>query len=87
MISVAMEMQQWVPFALLSRYKIFRTAVNNINVLKSLCKAPDIFVWFLPKFEVYGQISVKAFSIKFHKKKHPSSGSRADTHGQTWRNQ
>jgi hypothetical protein len=26
---VAMEMQKWVPFTLSSRYKIFRTAVNN----------------------------------------------------------
>jgi hypothetical protein len=29
--TVVMEMQQWVPFALLSRYKIFCTAVNNNN--------------------------------------------------------
>jgi hypothetical protein len=42
--SVATEMQQWVPFALLSSYKIFCTAVNNINVLRSSCKGPDIFV-------------------------------------------
>jgi hypothetical protein len=27
--SVSMEMQQWVPFALLSNYKIFRTAAHN----------------------------------------------------------
>lgn len=27
--SAAMEMQQWVTFALLSSYKIFRVAVNN----------------------------------------------------------
>ena len=26
---IAMEMQQWLPFALLSKYKIFRAAVNN----------------------------------------------------------
>ena len=26
---VSMEMQQWVPFALLSIYKIFYTAINN----------------------------------------------------------
>jgi hypothetical protein len=66
MFSVAMEMQQWVPFALLSRYKIFCTAVNNINVLKSLCKAPGVPARFLPKFGVYGQISVKVFNIKFY---------------------
>ena len=28
-----METQQWVPFALLSSYKIFRAAVNNIEVV------------------------------------------------------
>ena len=27
--SVAMEMQQWITFAFLSSYKIFRVAVNN----------------------------------------------------------
>jgi len=43
--SVVTEMQQWVPLALLSSYKIFCTAVNNINVLRSWsCKEPDIFV-------------------------------------------
>ena len=26
-----MEMQQWVPFVLLSSDKIYRTAVNNMN--------------------------------------------------------
>jgi len=31
-LSVAMETQQWVIFVLLSSYKIFRTAVNNIKV-------------------------------------------------------
>jgi len=28
-----MELQQWVPMTLLSTYKVFRTAVSNINVL------------------------------------------------------
>ena len=28
-LNVAMEMQQWVTFALLSSYKIFRVAVNS----------------------------------------------------------
>jgi hypothetical protein len=31
---VATEMQQWVLLALLSSYKMFCTAVNNINVLR-----------------------------------------------------
>jgi len=34
-LSDAMETQQWVPFALLSSYKIFRTVVKNINLLRS----------------------------------------------------
>jgi hypothetical protein len=29
--SVDIEVEQWVPLALLSNYKIFRTAVNNKN--------------------------------------------------------
>jgi hypothetical protein len=32
--SVAVELQQWVSFALLPNYKIFHTALNNINVLR-----------------------------------------------------
>jgi hypothetical protein len=31
--SAAMEIQQWVPFAMLSSYRIFHTAVNNNNYL------------------------------------------------------
>jgi two-component SAPR family response regulator len=34
LVSVAMEKQKWVPFALLSSYKKFRTAVNNIHALR-----------------------------------------------------
>jgi hypothetical protein len=36
--SDAMEIQKWVSFAILSSYKIFRTAVHNINILGPLCK-------------------------------------------------
>jgi hypothetical protein len=32
LLSVATEIQQWVPFALFPGYKIFLTAVNNIKV-------------------------------------------------------
>jgi hypothetical protein len=32
-LSVAMEMQQWLPFAVLESYKIFRTAVINTKVI------------------------------------------------------
>jgi hypothetical protein len=31
-LNIYMETQQWAPFALLSRYKIFRTASKNTNV-------------------------------------------------------
>ena len=44
--SVAMEILELVFFALLSSFKIFRTAVNNINVCRSSYKVPDIFVRF-----------------------------------------
>lgn len=43
LLSVAMQTQKWVPFALLPSYKIFHTAVN-INILRSSCKVPDTFV-------------------------------------------
>ena len=37
-----MQMQQWVPLALLSSYKIFLTAGNNINLPRSSCTIPDM---------------------------------------------
>jgi hypothetical protein len=43
--SIAVKMQQRVPFTTLSRYKLFHTAVDNINALQSSCRVPDIFVW------------------------------------------
>ena len=49
---VATEMQQWVPLSLLSSYKMFCTALNNINVLRSwTCKGPDIFVQIYPNLK------------------------------------
>ena len=45
-LSAAMETQQWVPLPLLSRHKTLRTAVNNINVLGSSCKVPDVVARF-----------------------------------------
>jgi hypothetical protein len=78
---VAMKMQQWTPLALLSSYKIFRFAVNNINVLTSSYKVPDFLsdcnqVWSFSR-----HIFVKISNFRFHE--NPSSGSRADTYGQT----
>jgi hypothetical protein len=43
--SVAMEKQGCIPFALLSGYKIFRTAVS-MKVLSSSCKVPDMLIQF-----------------------------------------
>jgi hypothetical protein len=45
-LSVAMKMQLWVHFVLLSTYKMFHTAVTNINILKSSCEGLNIFVQF-----------------------------------------
>ena len=42
MSSIAMEMQQRLPFAVLSSYKVFRIAVNNISVFQSSCDVLDI---------------------------------------------
>jgi hypothetical protein len=58
--SVAMEKQQWVPFLLSSRCKIFRTAANSINVLRSSRKAPDILVRFEPHLEFLDRPSSKS---------------------------
>ena len=54
----------WVPFALLSSYRMFRTALNNINVIRSSCKVPDIFCLILTKFWVSVEIFLKLPSIK-----------------------
>lgn len=40
---VALEVQQLGPFALMLGYKIFRTAIDNINVPRSSCKVPRYF--------------------------------------------
>ena len=56
LLNIATEIQQWIPFAMLSSYKIFRIAVNNIEFLMSSCKVRHIFVRFLDKFGVSRQI-------------------------------
>jgi hypothetical protein len=45
LLSVAKEMQKWVAFALMSGYKILRTA-DDMNILRSSGNAPNIFVQF-----------------------------------------
>jgi hypothetical protein len=67
-------------FALLSRYKVFCTVINNRKVHSCSCKVPDIVVQFYPNL-VYHQIFVEVSKIKFHE--NFSSGSRAGSLGQT----
>jgi hypothetical protein len=43
LLIIAMETQEWIPFSLLSSYKIFRAAARNIKVLKSSCKLPHFW--------------------------------------------
>jgi hypothetical protein len=43
-LSAVTKMQECVPIALLSTNKIFRTAVNSLNVHSSSCQFLDIFV-------------------------------------------
>jgi hypothetical protein len=49
MLNAATEKQDWIAFALLSRYKIYRlirTAVNNANVLRASCTVEENAVRF-----------------------------------------
>jgi hypothetical protein len=41
-LNVAMETQEWAPFALLLIYEIFLTAVNNTYKIRTSCKTPDV---------------------------------------------
>ena len=45
-LSVAMKTQEWVPIALLSTNKVFHSAVSGLNMLRSSCQLPDIFIKF-----------------------------------------
>ena len=45
-MSLVLEKQHLLPFAIFCSYKIIRTAVSNIHVLKSSCKLSDIIVLF-----------------------------------------
>ena len=61
--------------------KIFRTAVNNTTVLRSVCTALDNVCSILTKSGVCRQILVKVTNTKFHK--NPSSESCSDECGRT----
>ena len=90
---IVIEIQQWVPFAVLSSYKILSTAVNNISPPKFLCKVPppQFFFTILTKFGFLGRFFLSKSPIKAFQENH-SSGRRADKclqadrqkDGQTW---
>ena len=43
--------QEWISFALLSKYKILRIALNCMKEIRSSCDVTDIFVAFSPRLE------------------------------------
>jgi len=64
-MSFATETQQWASSAFLSSYKIFHTAVNDINVLRSSHSAR----YFIPsqrKLNFSEQIFIKVSNSKCH---------------------
>jgi hypothetical protein len=44
LLTVVMEMQEWIRIAHLSSNQIFHTAVNSIHILKSLCRMPNFII-------------------------------------------
>jgi hypothetical protein len=62
-------MQQWVPLALVSSYKIFSGVVNNIGSHRLMCKLPYFFADF-NKIWSFRQIVIvvpnKSVSQKIH---------------------
>jgi len=79
-LSAPMELQQWFFFALLTSYKISRTAVNSVTVLGSRVKCP----MFLPHFKqicYFSADSLNGLNTKF--RGNSSSINRAYTSRQT----
>jgi hypothetical protein len=74
--STATKIKQWVPFALLSIYKIFHTAISDMRVFRLSHKVPDILM-ILTKSGISQQIFIEDPNIKFHE--NSSSGGHADT--------
>ena len=56
-LSVAMETQEWILFALLSGYKTFLTDVSTIEVIWSSRKVLGIFVRFEPHLGFLDRLS------------------------------
>jgi len=75
LLSVAMETRRWVLLALLLSYKIFCTAVKNINL--SLPLNCPIFLYDFKSVRIFFKDFHKTSNIKFNK--NLSSGSRVDT--------
>lgn len=69
-----MGMQQWLPLALLSSYKIFRTATDNISYL-DLHEDCQI--------SLYGLDQIWSFSSYFHDKIHISNFTKISPVGAT----
>jgi hypothetical protein len=80
LVNVAIQIQQWMHFALLLSYKTFVIAFNNMQVRRT-SSSVGYFRLILPNLGIFGKISIKVSSIKFYE--NTSSGSRADTGGQT----
>jgi hypothetical protein len=55
--SVAMQMQELFPSALLIGFIIFITAVHNTKVARSACKVSCAFVWFYTNLEFLDRFS------------------------------
>jgi hypothetical protein len=51
LLTFAMEMQQWIPFALLLSYEVVFTAVKNLKTFRFSCKVTGIFVIFETNLE------------------------------------
>lgn len=79
LFSVAMETQEWISFALLPCYKIFRTVANCIILLRSSCKVPE----FDARLQVRMDF-LDSFFPKLSFDERPSSGNRSDTCGLTY---
>jgi hypothetical protein len=76
-----METQQLVPSVLFPSYKMFRSAVNNIDILRSFMYSARHYCPILTKSGVSQRIFVKFPSIECYE--NLPSRSRADTCGQT----
>jgi hypothetical protein len=45
-LSISVDTQEWIPFALMSSNKLFRSVVISANLLRSSCQVPHMVVRF-----------------------------------------